>query len=443
MSAQKGNDNQKGVPPPLPPQQQAMAQFMPPTQAMQMQYPGAPPPGYAPFPSGPPVDLTQQQQLLQIQIRQQQLHFQQFQQQQQAAAAQQQQQQQQQHTTSPPQQQQQQQQFASFTTTTIPHVHTNMHQSPQTPPVPPPTNTSNKQKSSTSPALPKKPAPPPPSSEQVKQWLAQCNWKDRTIYVSRQIMGGSSINGFARATSTVQRIKKQRARQVAALQKKKSEAESVPLPVQTPLELQLEIMNPRTVKKMKQEFQQGAAFCQNLYETIQGIMRELDPASVPPPIQRLTSVVPKMPSIKKTSTSFKPTAAMYSNKKTKTTPTAPPPALARAIVPTTTTTAAPATTLPGSALRKQRKRKLAIPPLQVNLSEHDATGKRIFTKRQHYMRIAEVLRFRALRAGDYVAAKTSSRDLWILARVIQDYPAFNMDPNEFLKLTPVSKTMYW
>ena len=56
------------------------------------------------------------------------------------------------------------------------------------------------------------------------------------------------------------------------------------------------------------------------------------------------------------------------------------------------------------------------------------------------MRIAEVLRFRALRAGDYVAAKTSSRDLWILARVIQDYPAFNMDPNEFLKLTPVSKT---
>jgi hypothetical protein len=363
-----------------------------------------------------------------------------MQQQQQQAAAQQ--RQQQQHTTSPPQQQQQQhqqqQQFASFTTTTTPHFHTNKHQSPQTPPAPPPTNTSKQQKTSASPVLPKKPAPPPPSSEQVKQWLAQCDWKDRTIYVSRQIMGGSSINGFARATSTVQRIKKQRARQVAALHKKKSEAESIPLPVQTPLELQLEIMNPRTVKKMNQEFQQGAAFCQNLYETIQGIMRELDPASVPPPIQRLTSVVPKMPSIKKTSTYVKPTTSMYSNKKTKTTPTAPPPAPARAIVPTTTTTAAPATTLPGSALRKQRKRKLAIPPLQVNLSEHDATGKRIFTKRQHYMRIAEVLRFRALRAGDYVAAKTSSRDLWILARVVQDYPACNMDPNEFLKLTPVS-----
>ena len=172
-----------------------------------------------------------------------------------------------------------------------------------------------KKRKSPSPALPKKPAPPPPSSEQVQQWLAQCDWKDKTIYVSRQVMGGSSINGFAKATSTVQRIKKQRARQVAALQKKRAQAESIPsLPVQSPLQVQTEILNPRTVKKMKMEFQQGAAFCQNVYETIQGIMRQLDPASVPPPIQRLTSVVPKVPSTKRSSgTSVKPTT-LYSNK---------------------------------------------------------------------------------------------------------------------------------
>ena len=43
-----------------------------------------------------------------------------------------------------------------------------------------------------------------------------------------------------------------------------------------------------------------------------------------------------------------------------------------------------------------------------------------------------------------MAAKTSSRDLWILARVVQDYPAFDMDASEFLKLTPVRQyTVYY
>jgi hypothetical protein len=45
------------------------------------------------------------------------------------------------------------------------------------------------------------------------------------------------------------------------------------------------------------------------------------------------------------------------------------------------------------------------------------------------------MRFRALHQGDYVAAKVSSRDLWILARVMQDYPGFPGSPADFLSLT--------
>lgn len=50
--------------------------------------------------------------------------------------------------------------------------------------------------------------------------------------------------------------------------------------------------------------------------------------------------------------------------------------------------------------------------------------------------MAKVLRFRPLRQGDPVAARTSSRDVWILARVMQDYPGpSKMAPFEFLRLT--------
>lgn len=50
--------------------------------------------------------------------------------------------------------------------------------------------------------------------------------------------------------------------------------------------------------------------------------------------------------------------------------------------------------------------------------------------------MAKVLRFRTLRQGDPVAARTSSRDVWILARVTQDYQGpKEMAPFEFLRLT--------
>ena len=50
-------------------------------------------------------------------------------------------------------------------------------------------------------------------------------------------------------------------------------------------------------------------------------------------------------------------------------------------------------------------------------------------------RIFQVLRFRQLKQGDFVAARLSSRDLWILATVLKDYPGANIGPTEFLLLT--------
>lgn len=91
----------------------------------------------------------------------------------------------------------------------------------------------------------------------------------------------------------------------------------------------------------------------------------------------------------------------------------------------------------GSTLRKLRKKKLPsnLEP-QPAIPETDPSGRRLINKKEHNIRLFEVLRFRALRAGDFVAARTTSRDLWILARVLKDYPGIDkMPPLEFLQLS--------
>jgi len=81
---------------------------------------------------------------------------------------------------------------------------------------------------------------------------------------------------------------------------------------------------------------------------------------------------------------------------------------------------------------------MKLPPSNeppVNLPEFDSFGKRICTKKEHSIRLFEALRFRPLRAGDFVAARLSSRELWILAKVLKDSPGFTMAPAEFLRLS--------
>ena len=90
-------------------------------------------------------------------------------------------------------------------------------------------------------------------------------------------------------------------------------------------------------------------------------------------------------------------------------------------------------------LRKHRKKKILPPPNHEDepalaLSEFGENGKR-YNKKEHNFRVFEALRFRALRKGDLVAARLSSRDLWILARVCKDYPGFNIPPADFLRLS--------
>lgn len=270
------------------------------------------------------------------------------------------------------------------------------------------------------------------------------------------ILGGNSVNGFLRATAAAQRIKKQRARQSAQAKKTAAAAtiaagnadvdgdkKSKPVFDQAEEErLKKEIMNPRTAKKIKSELEAGMEYCTSLHNVLRSVLYEVDPSMsqyFPPPLDKPalvpTHTAPQQPTVPHDSTmpwSLNPKTAP------KTAPKQPAPAPAAAPAPPpASATPAPSTQDVGSStLRRSRRKKL--PPSNeppVNLPEFDSFGKRICTKKEHTIRVFEVLRFRSLRAGDFVAARLSSRELWILAKVLKDYPGFDMPPVEFLKLS--------
>ena len=125
----------------------------------------------------------------------------------------------------------------------------------------------------------------------------------------------------------------------------------------------------------------------------------------------------------------------------------PPPALSKQ-APTTVSPGNPT----GSTLWRHRRKKL--PPsneptgssLQqlLLMDSSNNNQKKKYTKKEWTHHVTELICFRSLRQGDFVAARLSSRDLWILARVLKDYKGLllednnnnnSMSPAQFLQLS--------
>lgn len=261
------------------------------------------------------------------------------------------------------------------------------------------------------------------------------------------ILGGNSVNGFLRATAAAQRIKKQRARQSAQAKKTAAAAATAGGNAEPPADadkkskpvfdqaeeekLKKDIMNPRTAKKIKSELEAGMEYCTSLHNVLRSVLYEVDPSMsqyFPAPLDK-PALVPTH------TTPQQPTVPNDSNMPWSLNSKTAPKQSASAAHPVSVTPP-PSQNVGSSTLRRSRRKKL--PPSNeppVNLPEFDSFGKRICTKKEHSIRLFEVLRFRPLRAGDFVAARLSSRELWILAKVLKDSPGFTMAPAEFLKLS--------
>lgn len=294
--------------------------------------------------------------------------------------------------------------------------------------------------------------------------LEQCDWPELTVWSARQILGGNAINGFLKSTAAAQRIKKQRARQTkhssakaatngpnSGLADAKPEAPPAPPSVPAPAgfdqaaeeRLKKEIMNPRTAKKIKAEFEAGVGYCVAVHDLIRRLIAEVDPAQqiyLPPPLIPGPTQISTIPGISRQQDNGGQIGLSNFHSHIPHPMTgAGPGMIPKENTNRMTSVGEKSTTTPGtpagSTLRKMRKKKIHIDPNPVpGLSEFDESGKRIFSKKEHQHRIFEALRFRPLKQGDFVAARVTSRDLWILARVLQDYDGFSIAPNEFLRL---------
>lgn len=292
-----------------------------------------------------------------------------------------------------------------------------------------------------------------------------CDWIDKTLWVTRQVLGGPSVNPFLRATAAVQRVKKQRTKQnskgdmssknlqlAGDVQRQDKKRGTDVLDPEAAQSIKKEVMNVKTAKKMKLELEMGINFSRLLHSTIRTILREMDP-SLPDLDEYL------MPESKPGSRngSGRSTRNMDSGILSLGHPgnssTVGVTSQVDASGHSSLSNAAPNSPLTGqqenscaspgnpsgSTLRKNRKKK--IPPNTeppIDLPEFDSTGKRLCTKKEHFYRLFECIRYRGLKQGDVVAARVSSRNLWILARVLQIYPASNLPLLDFVRL-PDSK----
>ena len=286
--------------------------------------------------------------------------------------------------------------------------------------------------------------------EQQAVLLAQTNWIDRTLWVSRQLFGGQALNGFLRATATAQHVKKQRARQTASARAKTTITPPNEDQQQAEEQLKLAVMNARTAKKIKTEFESGLQFCEFLHGTIRQLLQDMDPVAFvpPPPLGReLPSAAPRTSPLRALPTAMTAAPKATTSSKGKAPATKkPPPALSKQ-APTTASPGNPT----GSTLRRHRRKKL--PPsneptgssLQqlLLMDSSNNNQKKKYTKKEWTHRVTELVHFRSLRQGNFVTACLSSRDLWILARVLKDYKGLllednnnnNMSPAQFLQLS--------
>ena len=340
----------------------------------------------------------------------------------------------------------------------------------------------------------------PATDDAVLESLAQCEWRDKTLWIARQVLGGQSLNGFLKATATVQRIKRQRARQTNSTKAKQQLREQQAAAVKQGLpdapginplsqqhnddvsvasstdaskkrdapgvddenetELKLQIMNPRTAKKLKSEMEAGIQFCEALHNVICGTLVELGPAveatgfEIPPPLgapattnshtrsktRGSMSIPTPKANVRASSTATSSSNLSKSPPGTPSRPSLSDRSSSTARAASVKSPETPSSNARTSTLRRNRKKKL--PPSGepiIQIPEFDSSGKRICSKREHNNKILEVLQYRSLRQGDPVAAKVSSRDLWILARVLRDHPV-TASPVDLLEMHPSKRS---
>ncbi|KAL9182019.1 hypothetical protein ACHAXT_012362 [Thalassiosira profunda] len=258
------------------------------------------------------------------------------------------------------------------------------------------------------------------SYEEVADLANACTTEEKIVFVAKQVLSGGNANGFHKATAAMQRMKKQRMRAV----KQKGEGGSSKKdekPEDDEERIKRETFNVRMAKRMQSDMIEGLQFTNLMTDVIRSILEDIDPDNplllVQPPMIGTEADFASMPSSLPTLPADEIASAASTSSANA--PHSPKQA------GTANQTVAEGTH--GSTLRKLRKRSdgpslASDDSLRKMVGTEDEDGNKL-PKKEVSHRMLEAHRFRTLLAGDHVAAKLSSQDLWILARVAKQYKA--------------------
>ncbi len=299
------------------------------------------------------------------------------------------------------------------------------------------------------------------SHDEVKKLASELSCEEKVVWVSKQVLGTHGSNGFQKAMSNVQKIKRLRLRQYKRQHQDDAEVDTADLDL-----VKVKTFNARVAEKMIGEMNQGLQFCDVMADTIGSILKEIDPNN--PLIS--TPSAPSLLEIQQNPRVADTMAAMHAISSAVSASLSEPnkgggvrgvPAqqsreagpMTKGLSSSSSQTLRPpnighvAETVAqgnpqGSTLRKLRKRSNTKASgdrdLTALIGDHDDNGKKL-TKKELSSRLFEATRFRTLNEGDYVSAKLPSQNLWILARVVKQWNAVQVPLKEILEMSDAKR----
>ena len=312
-----------------------------------------------------------------------------------------------------------------------------------------------------------------PASDALKL-ISSLTWEEKIVYVARHLLGGRTVNGFLQATSMAQRYKKRRARQLTrhAINGKKTQIDfdelekllseeshdnatsDARISDETTEEVLKKItMNEYMARRLAAEMAFGITYCDTVSSVIESILEEMSPFKRCP-----TEINTALdPFINKEKNSSSPTRVKKAKVvSTSTEPfrgnvdTNPSLQSSKSVMDSNTPTEASTSSIagsmdghPGSSLfstlrslrAKNRKKTTLPPPVEIQSVIN------ISNRKEKMTRMFDMIRFRPLKVGDFVAVRPTSQDVWILSRVVLEWKLPSSISREELMDMPI--VSYW
>ena len=252
------------------------------------------------------------------------------------------------------------------------------------------------------------------------------DWDEKVVYLSRHVMGGRKGNGYYRTLSQLKKLRKKIVKEKEAERKKKknqkkatnddSTVDGIDSVVKPKEELETLKRHPKIAQSMLAEMGLGITFCNTIASTVESILRDMEKSDTVNTVDTAYKGGEGSKQQKGKSMKIVPSTIQQPINPVEDKPTA-----------LTTPSLGPTNpqqmySLQGATLRKDRDKKKGVMKMKDPLETMiDVSDEKKPTKKELAYRHFDATRYRTLKVGDYVLARPRSEEIWMLARIVQEW----------------------